>query len=176
MWAGVSGLAGSPAIAHAALQPGPELKAALPDVQRAGESRLTVWGFAVYDASLWVTPGFRAAEWSARPLALELMYLRDFDGESIAKRSLEEMRRSGPIGPEQAALWLRTMNQAFPDVKKGDRLIGIYEPGTGVRFLHNGRTTANVRDAQFAQRFFAIWLGPQTSEPVLRDALLGGAR
>ncbi|RZI71858.1 MAG: hypothetical protein EOP80_14465, partial [Variovorax sp.] len=70
-------------------------------------------------------------------------------------------------------LWLRTMTQAFPDVKKGDRLTGIYEPRVGVRFLHNGRYTANVRDADFAQRFFAIWLGPQSSEPAMREALLG---
>lgn len=142
-------------------------------MQRAGATRFTVWGFNVYDASLWVAPGFRAADWPERPLALELAYLRDFDGADIARRSLDEMRRTGPIAPEQAAQWLRTMTQAFPDVRKGDRLIGIYEPGAGVRFLHNGRVTANVRDAQFAQRFFAIWLGPQSSEPALREALLG---
>ena len=120
-----------------------------------------------------VAPGFRAAEWAGKPLALELRYLRKFDGEDIARRSLDEMQRVGPIAPEQAALWLRTMTQAFPDVQRGDRLTGIYEPGVGVRFLHNGRTTANVRDPQFAQRFFAIWLGPKSSEPALREALLG---
>lgn len=161
------------AAAQASVQPAAEVSAALPGVQRAGAKRFTVWGFEVYDASLWVAPGFRAADWAGKPLALELAYLRKFEGEDIARRSLEEMRRTGPIAPEQATLWLRTMTEAFPDVKKGDRLTGIYEPGAGVRFLHNGRPTANVRDAQFAQRFFAIWLGPQSSEPALRDALLG---
>ena len=155
------------------MQPAAEVSAALPGVQRAGGSRLTVWGFQIYDASLWVAPGFRASDWAGKPLALELAYLRSFDGADIARRSLDEMQRAGPIAPEQAALWLRTMTQAFPDVKKGDRLTGIYEPGAGVRFLHNGRTTANVRDAQFAQRFFAIWLAPTSSEPALREALLG---
>lgn len=171
--AGAAALFGFSAGAQASVQPTAEVSAALPGVQRAGGSRLTVWGFEIYDASLWVTPGFRAADWAGKPLALELAYLRQFDGDDIARRSLDEMRRAGPIAPEQAASWLRTMTQAFPDVKKGDRLIGIYEPGTGVRFLHNGRTTATVRDAQFAQRFFGIWLGPQTSEPALREALLG---
>ena len=166
-------LLGPGAVAQASVQPAAEVSAALPGVQRAGASRLTVWGFEIYDASLWVAPGFRAAEWAGQPLALELQYLRKFDGDDIARRSLDEMQRVGPIAPEQAALWLRTMTQAFPDVQKGDRLTGIYEPGVGVRYLHNGRTTANVRDPQFAQRFFAIWLGPKSSEPALREALLG---
>ncbi len=167
------GFAGLNAMAQTGVQPETEIRAALPGAQRAGASRLRVWGFEVYDASLWVAPGFRAADWAGKPLALELQYLRKFDGDDIARRSLDEMERAGPIAPTQAALWLRTMTQAFPDVQKGDRLTGIYEPGIGVRFLHNGRTTANVRDAQFAQRFFAIWLGPQSSEPALREALLG---
>ncbi len=170
------GLTGLNAEAQAANPPAQELRAALPGAQRAGASRFTVWGFDVYDASLWVTPGFTAADWARRPLALELQYLRRFEGEDIARRSLAEMRRTGPIAPEQAALWLRSMTEAFPDVKKGDRLIGIYEPGEGARFLHNGRPTAIVRDAAFAQRFFAIWLGPQSSEPALREALFGAGR
>ncbi|MEP6723055.1 MAG: chalcone isomerase family protein [Variovorax sp.] len=161
------------AAAQASVQPSAEVSAALPGAKRAGASRLTVWGFEIYDATLWVSPGFSAAEWAAKPLVLELQYLRRFEGDDIARRSLDEMRRAEPIAPEQATLWLRTMAQAFPDVKKGDRLTGIYEPGAGVRFLHNGRTTANVRDPQFARRFFGIWLGPQSSEPALREALLG---
>jgi hypothetical protein len=30
-----------------------------------------------------------------------------------------------------------------------------------------------VRDAQFAQLFFGVWLSPRTSQPALRAALLG---
>jgi hypothetical protein len=30
-----------------------------------------------------------------------------------------------------------------------------------------------VREAEFARRFFAIWLGEQSSEPRLRAGLLG---
>jgi len=32
-----------------------------------------------------------------------------------------------------------------------------------------------VKDAEFARRFFGIWLAPSTSEPALRQTLLGGA-
>ncbi|MEJ7686316.1 MAG: chalcone isomerase family protein [Variovorax sp.] len=150
----------------------PELRTALPEAQRSGAARLTYWGFDVYDASLWVAAGFRPGDWPRHAFALQLHYLRAFDGEDIAKRSVNEMRRAGPMTATQSAQWLDAMKAAFPDVKKGDRLLGVYAPGAGVRFFHNGTATGTVRDADFAQRFFGIWLGPQTSEPALREALL----
>jgi hypothetical protein len=42
-----------------------------------------------------------------------------------------------------------------------------------VRFFHNGRQTAQLRDAEYARLFFGIWLAPQTSAPAMRTALLG---
>ncbi|MBU1359096.1 MAG: chalcone isomerase family protein [Gammaproteobacteria bacterium] len=158
--------------AQANLPPPIEMKSAIPDAQRAGATRFTVWGFDVYDASLWVGPGFRADRWDRAPFALELRYLRAFDGRDIAQRSLDEMTRLSPVPAPQARTWLDDMKAAFPDVKKGDRLVGIYEPGTGARFFHNGVATRTVRDADFAKRFFGIWLERQTSEPAMREALL----
>jgi hypothetical protein len=38
--------------------------------------------------------------------------------------------------------------------------------------VFNGQPLGEIRDAEFARRFFAIWLSPQTSEPKLRLALL----
>ena len=99
-----------------------------------------------------------------------------FNGEDIARRSLDEMRRQGPVSDAQAQAWLAAMRAAFPDVKKGDRITGVHEPGVGARFFHNGEARPPVRDPVFAQRFFAIWLDARTSEPALREALLAPAR
>ena len=65
------------------------------------------------------------------------------------------------------------MKQLFPDVQAGDRITGVHRPGVGARFHVNGRLAGEVRDADFARLFFAIWLSPRTSEPQLRAALLG---
>ena len=65
------------------------------------------------------------------------------------------------------------MEAAFPDVKDGDRLTGRYEPGSGAQFFFNGQPRQRIDDAQFARLFFGIWLSPQTSEPALREQLLG---
>lgn len=133
---------------------------------------MKVWGFAVYDAALWVAPDFVETAFAQSPLVLELTYLRDFKGSDIARRSVQEMRRQGGMSFAQETAWETQMRVLFPDVRKGDRITGVYQPSGVARFWHNGRWLGEVRDLQFARQFFGIWLSPQTSAPDLRRALL----
>jgi len=138
-----------------------------------GEATLRYWGLRVYRARLWTLPEFRPQEAQQQPLVLELHYLLELKGQAIAERSVQEMRRAPGFPETQATRWLAQMKQLFPDVKAGDRLTGLHLPGQGVRFWHNERLLGEVPDAQFAQRFFGIWLAPSTSESDMRLALLG---
>ena len=140
----------------------------------AGQTLLTVWGFQVYRARLWVAPGFQASDYAATPLLLELDYLRAFSGRDIARRSLEEMRRLAPLAPAQAQRWQATLGGLLPDVAAGDRLSGLHRPGQGARFLRaDGQPLGEVPDPEFSRLFFGIWLDPRTSEPAMRTELLG---
>ena len=143
------------------------------DLTLRGQQRFRVWGFDVYDISLWTAPGFQAQQAETQVLALELLYLRDFQATDIAERSLKEMRRSGAILAEQEGRWMADMQRVLPNVRQGDRLLGLQRPGEAAVFWHNGRPRGEVRDGEFARRFFGIWLAPQTSEPDLRQTLLG---
>ena len=154
----------------------PELRDALPQSQLIGKGRLTIWGFQVYDARLWAPAGFVAGSYASQPLALELAYLRDFAAKDVAERSLKEMQRSQAISEAQAARWRAELLRVIPNVSRGDRIMGLHRPGLGAAFWVNGKTSGEIRDAEFARLFFGIWLSPQTSEPKLRDALLAGAR
>lgn len=173
VWLG--SLLGLGAAAHAQASPPPELAQALPGARLQGQQRFRVWGFEVYDARLWTLPGFAPARHEQQALALELAYLRELKGAAIAERSLKEMRRVGTVPEEAQSRWLAQMQGLFPDVQKGDRLLGVHRPGEGAFFWLNGQMRGELRDAQFARLFFGIWLSPQTSEPALRQALLGGA-
>jgi hypothetical protein len=153
----------------------PELSSALPQARRIGTGRLTVWGFQVYDARLWAQPGFSAASVDRAPLALEVSYLRAFKSGELAERSIQEMRRSKPVSEAQASRWMADLMRVIPDVRKGDRVMGVHQPGVGATFWVNGKNTGDVPDAEFAKLFFGIWLSPNTSEPKLREALLAGA-
>ncbi len=153
----------------------PEVLAELPAALLQGSGRLRVFGFQVYDARLWSSVAAGPDTWSQSPLALELQYLRKLDGPAIAERSLSEMRRQGDIATATAERWLGEMKRVFPDVIAGDRITGVQRPGVGARFFVNGKLKGEVRDPEFARWFFGIWLSARTSEPAMRDALLGGA-
>ena len=170
-------MAQTAATATATTDTRPEVSTALPQAQLIGKGRLTVFGFQVYDARLWAAPDFRSRgdnSYATQPLALELSYLRDFKALDIAERSIKEMRRSAAIPDEQQAKWLADMQRVVPDVKKGDRILGIHKPGTGAEFWVNGKPVGDIPDAEFARLFFGIWLSPKTSEPQIRTLLLGG--
>jgi hypothetical protein len=151
-----------------------ELLGEWPTVHLQGQGRMRFLGLQVYDIRLWTTePSSPAQDWPGKALALEIEYARNFAARMIAERSLEEMRRSGPVAADVAESWLRTMSQVFPDVKPGDRITGVQRPEGLSRFFHNGNLRGEVRDAEFTRRFFGIWLGESTSEPSLRNSLLG---
>lgn len=152
----------------AALSPLPGFATADPlaGLRRWGRGEFRYFGFLVYEATLW------AAEDPQRPpLALRLDYQRSIAGADISAASVKEMRK---LGADEATLlrWGEQMASLFPDVKPGDHLLGVYRPD-GASFLHNGSLLGKIEDAEFARRFFAIWLDPRSSAPDLRAALLG---
>jgi hypothetical protein len=154
----------------------PELTRDLAGARLQGQGRLSFLGLHIYDARLWVGETPLSADWHSLPLALELIYARTLKGELIAERSLKEMKRQADLPDARAERWLGGMKQLFPDVKEGDRITGLQLPGVGVRFFINGQAKGELRDAEFARLFFGIWLSDKTSEPALRDALLGKPR
>ena len=85
------------------------------------------------------------------------------------------MRRSAIISDAQAGIWTADILRVIPNVKKGDRILGVYRPGIGATFLVNGKPVGEILDLELARLFFGIWLSPTTSEPKLRSALLAGA-
>jgi hypothetical protein len=150
-----------------------ELQDVLPNAKLIGQTRLSVWGFKIYDARLWSPPGLNAGNFASQPMALDLAYLRDFTAADIVERSVKEMRRSASVSAAQAQRWTTEMLRVFPDVKSGDRVLFLHRPGISVSFWLNGRPVGEIADPEFARLFFGIWLSPQTSEPAMRLALLG---
>ena len=153
-----------------------ELRSTLPGATLSGRARMTFWGFDVYQATLWVAPGFVDSAFEQSTFALELHYLRDFKGADIDRSSIVEMQRQTPMTLAQESAWEGQMRALFPDVKAGDRITGVHQPTTGAVFWSNGRLLGEVRDLAFARQFFGIWLSAQTSEPPLRRALLASAK
>ena len=137
----------------------------LPGLRRWGSGDFRRYGFLVYHATLWA-----GEDPSVPPLALRLEYRRSIAGSAIVEASIAEMRR---LGAAEADLqrWGSAMAGVFPDVRNGDQLTGIHRADAAL-FMFNGSPQGEIADPEFARRFFAIWLDPQTSAPALRAALL----
>jgi hypothetical protein len=166
----VAAAAFAAALAHA----GPPLPVALaseaPLLEPLGEGRLRWFGLHVYDSSLWVPGG----TWSFdRVFALDIRYAMSIRGRDLTKRSLEEMRKLGFSDAARLGRWEAAMDRVFPDIRPGDRLVGVNIPGREARFYSQERLLGAVPDPEFARAFFGIWLDEKTSEPALRARLLG---
>ncbi|MDC1346484.1 chalcone isomerase family protein [Glaciecola sp.] len=138
-----------------------------------GQSRLTMYFFKIYDATLYAPLGQFD---KSKPFALSLAYLRDFDGADIAERSVDEMQDLGYTNNEQLTRWLVQMEQAFPNIVKGDVLTGMVDEQQHTQFYFNGEATYKISDPLFTQAFFAIWLDDNTSQPKMRKQLLGQSK
>ena len=140
-----------------------------------GQGKYTYWGFDVYYASLWAAEAsISPDQWFNQRIALELHYLREFNGTDIAKRSIDEMHAQSALPKSKSANWLKTLEGIFPNVGKGQTLTGIYIPSSGAQFLYDNNAIGEIKDQELAKRFFDIWLAPQTSAPDLRRRLFSG--
>ncbi len=82
------------------------------------------------------------------------------------------IRNSGPVMPILRAR-LDLLEQALPDLRKGDVLELTWVPGTGTLVRGQGKTMI-IPGKDFADALFAVWLGPNPVEVALKRALLGG--
>lgn len=163
--------------ARDASRPPPEpLPASVLEEAPSGDWRLLGFGhfrkllWDVFDASLWV-PG---EHWTQdEPFVLAIRYVRNFEGKDIVEGTRRQWKHLGFGDTARTEAWLQLLTGIFPDIKQGDQLQGLHLPGRETRFFHNGRPIGIITDPDFGTAFFAIWLDPKTSEPILRENLLG---
>ncbi len=138
-----------------------------------GEAVMRFFGLKVYDVRLWTQQKpFSHKE----PFAIELVYDMNLNGQDIAERSVKEMRAQGCSDEKKLQRWGEEMAKIFPDIKPGDTLIGVSIPGKEARFYNREKLIRTVADPEFAQAFFDIWVSEKSSEPKLRQKLLGSAQ
>ena len=104
--------------------------------QIRGSAVMRFLGLKVYDIQLETTSAWADHEFATNPLRMKLTYAMKLEGSLIAERSLIEMRRFAKISSQQSMQWLALMQSAFPNVQKGDSLIGEAD-GAGVMFQAN---------------------------------------
>lgn len=157
---------------HASQTP-PYIQNYLPNAQKIGEATHSILFFDLYKATLYAPERIYNHK---KPLALSLLYLKEFEGKKIAEMSVKQMRHIGVNDEEQLNKWHKLMVDIFPNVSKGDKITGIKLSNGQSRFYMNGKFIGEITDPEFSQQFFAIWLSENTSAPEVRKNLLAGLK
>jgi len=145
--------------------------AGMPSLKAIGGGLLRIFGFRIYNAYLW-TPGGASFD-HRKPFVLDIHYLRDFTAKQLAERSIDEMRDQGVGHDGVYRKWIAEMQRVFADVKEGDRLTGVATAARTAKFFYNGSFRGEIADADFTDAFFGIWLSEKSSQPRMRNQLLG---
>ena len=101
-----------------------------------------------------------------------LTMLRDVSREKFVQAVEKGMKRNS--GPEMPALRARldTLEQALPELKKGNVLDFTYSPGAGTVVRGQGQEM-EIPGKDFADALFSAWLGPEPDSRTLKRELLG---
>lgn len=136
---------------------------------KVGEARMEYLFWDVYDATLFTPSGsYRAAQ---NPVKFTLTYLRDFDAKDIVKATNEQWEHLGMA--QLSARYGDKLLNIWPDIKKGESLTLLTDEQGYSIFFHNNKQVGRIDDSAFANDFLAIWLSENTSEPAIRNQLLG---
>lgn len=134
-----------------------------------GSGRLSFWMWDVYDASLYAEDGMYK---NSKPFALYIKYLMSFRKESLANRTIQEIKRQGYKDNDKLLLWKNQLIKIFPDVEKGEAITAIYLDGGSIGFFLENKSLGYINSPEFTRKFFDIWIGEKTSEQELRIKLL----
>lgn len=108
------------------------------------------------------------------PKSLEITYLRSLRGDQLAESGTRLLRTQ-----IDETAWKRIRERVerlhgwYGDVREGDRYRLTYRPGLGTELALNGRSLGMIEGADFAQAYFAIWLGNHPAQQKVREQLLG---
>lgn len=130
--------------------------------------------FKGYVAGLYLSEGADAERALADvPKRLELSYFWSIDGDDFGpagesvladnfdRETLDSLRPR-----------LEEIGRLYEDIQPGDRYALTYIPGVGTELSLNGKRKGIVEGADFAAKYFAIWLGPRPLDASLKDQLV----
>ncbi len=160
-----------------------------PNTLQLGNSKLMLNGagvrykvvFKVYAAGLYLGDKAITAEsvvTATGARRLQLVMLRDADGNELGKLFTAGMERNAPREDfSKSIVGILRVSEVFSTHKKlvaGDTISLDWVPGTGTVMSVNGKPEgAPVKEPAFYTALLLIWLGKSPADAQLKDALLG---
>ena len=134
-----------------------------------GEGSLKVFVWEVYDLTLLSEK--KPFSWQNR-FVLEFDYKRNLKKDEVVKASIKEMSQQSGVTSEDLVKWQKYLERGIETVDRGTKAAVEWSPDGKVAFYYDAKPPVVIHDEPFARAFINIWLGQETSEPELREALL----
>lgn len=137
-----------------------------------GKGKLSVLFWDIYNAELYTVDG--AYHKSQFPIALRLVYLRDFDKDDLISETQKQWKKLGFKDQNKITLWVASLDKLWRDVKKHESITLYIDESSASFFYLDNEQLGQVDDPEFAQAFLDIWLSEKTSAPDVRKKLIAG--
>lgn len=137
--------------------------------------------FKVYAAALYLTEKASTPEAvlaAPGPRRLQIVMLRDIDGNELGKLFTKGMEENAPREEFSKSIsGILRMSDVFSTRKRllaGESFALEWLPGSGTVISVNGKPEgAPVKEPEFFSALMKIWLGKSPADPQLKEALLG---
>lgn len=136
-----------------------------------GETTFSVLFWDIYKSKLLTTSGKYPVEINKDKLLFDINYLTNITSKDLIENTVEQWQHLG-VAPEIYQAYLPELKALWPDIKDGDSLSLLIDQGRSV-FYFNKQYIGVINEPEFGQIFLAIWLSENTSQPSLRQELLG---
>ena len=157
----------------------------MPDSVQVGDAELVLNGlglrkraiFKVYVGGLYLpakqsnAAAILAAD---EPRRLVMEFVRKVDADSIIGGWNDCLENNSPGASTEVRGGFEKLNGFMADVKKGDRLIFTYLPGSGVDVKVKGQDRGSISGKDFSDALFSCWIGEVPPSADFKTGLLGG--
>jgi hypothetical protein len=145
-------------------------KTRYPDLQVVGTGVLKVFFLDIYSLTL----HSKERDYSVSDhFALEFNYKRSVSKKTIVDASMDELSKAPNVRSLEIKAWKQILERGIIDMQDGEKASVVFSKSGDVEFWSENQELFSFQNQKFAKNFAAIWLGPQTSHPKLRSALLG---
>jgi hypothetical protein len=86
---------------------------------------------------------------------------------------MDELSKVPDVGSVELKAWKQILEKGISDMHAGEKASVVFSKSGNVEFWSENREFISFQDLKFAKNLAEIWLGPKTSHPKLRLALLG---
>jgi hypothetical protein len=159
-----------------------------PDETQAGGATLVLNGLGLRQATAFKVDVYVAALYVAQSSAdanailasstrkeLILQFVRDVGSADLTRAWQEGFDNNANAQLPALEERIEKLKGWMADMKTGQRLIFVVEPGAGIEVNVNGTLKGTIEGDDFAKAFLSIWLGAKPPNPGLKTGLLGGA-